>query len=378
MNITRNLITAVLMTIVTTVILGIIYPLAITGIAQVAFPHQANGQLIERDGKVIGSSLIAPGVLVAGVLPPAAVGGRHGLRRGELGRQPARSDEQEAGRRRQGQRRGGARGESERGRAHRPRHDVGVGRSIRTSRRPRRTSRFRVWRANAASPRRTSGVSWRRTPPAGRLASLARPVSTCSSSTSRSMRSTASRDSWPLMPEQRPTADALLARLKEQERARLRVYIGAAPGRGQDLRDAAGGACASGARPRRGRRHRRDLRPARHGGAAQGSRSHSATQDRVPRRHARGDGRRRHHPAQAAGLRDRRAGAHQRARQPECEAVPGRARDPRCRHPRDDGGEHPAPRNPRTTRSPGRPACACAKRCPTRSSTVPTKSSTSM
>ena len=86
MNITRNLIAAVLMTIVTTVLLGIVYPLAITAIAQVAFPHQANGQLIERNGKVVGSSIIGAGVLVAGVLPSAAVGGRNGLRRGELGR----------------------------------------------------------------------------------------------------------------------------------------------------------------------------------------------------------------------------------------------------------------------------------------------------
>lgn len=58
MNTTRNLLTAVLMTIVTTVLLGLLYPLAITGIAQVAFPAQANGQLIERDGAVIGSRII--------------------------------------------------------------------------------------------------------------------------------------------------------------------------------------------------------------------------------------------------------------------------------------------------------------------------------
>ena len=70
MNIARHLITAALMTIVTTVILGIIYPLAITGIAQVAFPHQANGQLIERDGKVIGSSLIAQGFSSPGYFRP--------------------------------------------------------------------------------------------------------------------------------------------------------------------------------------------------------------------------------------------------------------------------------------------------------------------
>ena len=61
MNISRNLIAAVLMTIVTTLILGIVYPLVITGIAQVAFSDKANGQLIERDGKVVGSRIIGQG-----------------------------------------------------------------------------------------------------------------------------------------------------------------------------------------------------------------------------------------------------------------------------------------------------------------------------
>jgi potassium-transporting ATPase KdpC subunit len=61
MNIGKNLIAAVLMTIVTTLILGIVYPLVITGIAQVAFPDKANGQLIERDGKVVGSRIIGQG-----------------------------------------------------------------------------------------------------------------------------------------------------------------------------------------------------------------------------------------------------------------------------------------------------------------------------
>ena len=61
MNITRNLIVAVLMTVVTTVLLGVVYPLAVTGLAQVLFPDKANGQLIERDGKVVGSRIIGQG-----------------------------------------------------------------------------------------------------------------------------------------------------------------------------------------------------------------------------------------------------------------------------------------------------------------------------
>jgi K+-transporting ATPase ATPase C chain len=57
----KNLITAVLMTIATTILLGIIYPLVVTGLAQVVFPRQANGQLIVKNGKVVGSSIIGQG-----------------------------------------------------------------------------------------------------------------------------------------------------------------------------------------------------------------------------------------------------------------------------------------------------------------------------
>jgi len=58
MNIKRNLIVAALMTIVTTLLLGVAYPLVVTGLAQALFPGKANGQLIERDGKIIGSRII--------------------------------------------------------------------------------------------------------------------------------------------------------------------------------------------------------------------------------------------------------------------------------------------------------------------------------
>jgi potassium-transporting ATPase KdpC subunit len=54
----KNLLISIWYTLVTTVILGLIYPLAVTGLAQVLFPKQANGELIQQGGKLVGSHLI--------------------------------------------------------------------------------------------------------------------------------------------------------------------------------------------------------------------------------------------------------------------------------------------------------------------------------
>ncbi len=54
----KHLATAVLMTLVTTVLLGIVYPIVVTGIAQLLFPYKANGQLIYSEGEPIGSRIL--------------------------------------------------------------------------------------------------------------------------------------------------------------------------------------------------------------------------------------------------------------------------------------------------------------------------------
>jgi K+-transporting ATPase ATPase C chain len=55
----KDLITGLLAVIVLTIVLGVVYPLVVTGVSQVAFPGKADGSLVKVDGKVVGSSLIA-------------------------------------------------------------------------------------------------------------------------------------------------------------------------------------------------------------------------------------------------------------------------------------------------------------------------------
>jgi K+-transporting ATPase ATPase C chain len=54
----KNLLISIWFTLATTVLCGIVYPLLVTGLAQLMFPRQANGELIEEGGKLVGSHLI--------------------------------------------------------------------------------------------------------------------------------------------------------------------------------------------------------------------------------------------------------------------------------------------------------------------------------
>jgi K+-transporting ATPase ATPase C chain len=75
-NVKRNLLISIWMTLATTVLLGIIYPLVVTAIAQVLYPHRANGEIIESRGKLVGSRLIGQPFTAAGYFHsrPSAAG----------------------------------------------------------------------------------------------------------------------------------------------------------------------------------------------------------------------------------------------------------------------------------------------------------------
>lgn len=97
----RQLLPALTMLLVFTVITGIVYPLAVTGVGQLFFGDQANGALLERDGQVIGSAHIGQQFTAAKYFHPRPSSGRRRLRRcGELGLQPGTDEREAAGGRR--------------------------------------------------------------------------------------------------------------------------------------------------------------------------------------------------------------------------------------------------------------------------------------
>jgi len=79
----RQLVTGLLMTVVLTVLLGVLYPLAVTGVSALAFPAQADGSLVHHDGRVVGSSLLGQGFTGARWFHPRpSAGGYDGLASG--------------------------------------------------------------------------------------------------------------------------------------------------------------------------------------------------------------------------------------------------------------------------------------------------------
>jgi K+-transporting ATPase ATPase C chain len=76
----KNLLIAIAFTLVTTIFFGLVYPLAVTALAQVFFPSQANGQLIVRDGNIVGSRIIGQAFTGAGYFHsrPSAAGAGNG------------------------------------------------------------------------------------------------------------------------------------------------------------------------------------------------------------------------------------------------------------------------------------------------------------
>ena len=186
----RTSINSALAVVVFTVLLGLAYPLLITGVSQVAFPGKADGSQIERDGKVVGSRLIGQDFKGdAALLPVATLGDGYNPPRtffNNLGPNcgPARPVRARTAAYLPG--RGPYNPGLERGDVPADAVQTSASGVDPTSRAPTRASR------RAASPRvRGSALDrvlalWTTTPTAARSACSASPASTCSSSTSRS------------------------------------------------------------------------------------------------------------------------------------------------------------------------------------------------
>src|SRR5229473_6777819 len=81
----KNFMISIWMTIVTTILLGLVYPFVVTGLAQLIFPKQANGELIMRNGQVIGSRLIGQPFSSPGYFRPRPSAAGNGYDAGNSG-----------------------------------------------------------------------------------------------------------------------------------------------------------------------------------------------------------------------------------------------------------------------------------------------------
>ncbi len=104
-DLTSSLRPALVMTGLFAVLLGIAYPLAMTGVAQAVFPHQANGSLVVDHGKAIGSELIGQGFASDRYFHPRPSAAGKGYDGNGLGRIELRPDQSATGRPDQGRHR---------------------------------------------------------------------------------------------------------------------------------------------------------------------------------------------------------------------------------------------------------------------------------